>query len=275
MKSIKHSLFKISDFLLPSLTARKIYQVMSNPRIRKLRDFEEDILDRAEKQIIDFQNFKIQTYTWGNTEAPMAFLVHGWEGQAGNFGSLVAILLEAGYQVKAFDAPSHGHSSKGATNMSQFSKLVSQLLEQYRPNMVISHSFGSVTSVMALSENQDIPVEKWIMVTTPHDFKDRVNQIQDLVKVSDRTMSKVIQKVESDFGTTIDKMNMEYFSDKVGHVRETVIIHSRNDKILPIESARIANAQLKQSRLIELDDYGHYSILWSDELKEIIRAELN
>jgi pimeloyl-ACP methyl ester carboxylesterase len=63
---------------------------------------------------------------------------------------------------------------------------------------------------------------------------------------------------------------MEYFGDKVSHVKEIIIVHSKSDKIIPINSARIAHQNISHSELIELDNLGHYRILWSDELKEII-----
>ena len=263
MKTLQRLLFQLIDAVAPSLAAKRIYTFMSNPRIRKLRAFEEAVLDKAQKERIEFEDFEIQTYTWGGHHQEIAFLVHGWEGQAGNFGSIVEVLVDSGYQVKAFDAPAHGHSSKGTTSTSQFSKLVSQLLVQYHPKLVVSHSFGSVTSIMAMSEHVDVPVEKWILVTTPHNYKTWVYQIQRFTGVHDRTMSKVIEQIESEFGLSLHEMNMEFFGDKVKHIKDALIVHSKKDRVLSIESARLAHQYLPQSRLIELENHGHYSILWS------------
>ena len=274
MNSANKFAFKILDRVAPSLTANKIYNVMTHPRSRRLKELEEKILDSAYTRTIKFQGFDIATYTWGNYNEDIAFLVHGWEGHAANFGSIISVLVEAGYKVIAFDAPSHGRSSKGKTDMNQFSELVSILLKEHRPKLIVSHSFGSVTTVRAMAENQDIPIDLWIAVTTPHDFKNYIGQIQQKIGASEQTMTKVISRVESDFGTSLDNMNMQYFSNRIGHVQDVVIIHSKNDKILPIDSARITSGHIEQSRLIELEGYGHNSILWSKELKEILRSEL-
>ncbi|NNF35383.1 MAG: alpha/beta hydrolase [Saprospiraceae bacterium] len=248
---------------------------MSNPQIRKLRDHEEEVLDRSIKETIRFKKFDIQTYTWGNPDGKMVFLIHGWEGQAGNFAALIDILIDKGYYIKAFDAPSHGHSSIGKTSMFEFAELVTQLIEQFKPAIIVSHSFGSVTSLMAMSKNPDIPIEKWIVVTTPHNFKDKINDVKHFLGLSDKVIAKVKTLVEENTDLSIDEMNMTYFADKIGHIDEAIMIHSRKDKILPIDYARKANQAIKQSTLIELDNHGHYSILWSDELQEIIRNELN
>jgi pimeloyl-ACP methyl ester carboxylesterase len=264
------TIFKIADSLFPSIAAKQVYKVMSNPRIKKLRDFEEEILAKAAHERISFKKFEIQIYKWGNPNDKAIFMVHGWEGQAGNFGALVDILLAKKYYVVAFDAPSHGKSSKGKTNMFEFGELLKELFQKYKAQSIISHSFGSVMTLVALSARQNIPIDQWIMVTTPHNFKDRIEDVKKFIGFSDKTLKKVIYKLETETGYKVDNMNMEYFGDKVSHVKEIIIVHSKSDKIIPINSARIAHQNISHSELIELDNLGHYRILWSDELKEII-----
>ncbi|MFT5645655.1 MAG: putative alpha/beta hydrolase family esterase [Aureispira sp.] len=267
--------FKVMNILFPSILAKQVYQFMSNPRVKKLRAFEEKILDQAEQERIRFKTFDIQTYAWGNPKHKVALLVHGWEGQAGNFGAMIDILLAKNYYIIAFDGPSHGRSSKGNTNMFEFSELATVFLHKYKPTTIISHSFGSVTTMIAMSNNVDIPVKEWIAVTTPHDFKDRIEQISETLGVGTKTINKVVKMVESDMGVSIDSLNVKNYGSKIKHVENALIVHSKTDKVLPIESARIAHKEISQSQLIELDNLGHYSILWSDELKEIVINRLN
>ena len=113
--SVQKTVFGLLDRYFPSFTAKQVYQFMSNPQVHKLREFEKEALSTAKKEIITYKNFDIQTYTWGNPNDKTLFFVHGWEGQAGNFGALIDIILNKGYYIVAFDAPSHGSSSKGST----------------------------------------------------------------------------------------------------------------------------------------------------------------
>ncbi len=267
--------FKVMNALFPTVLAKQVYRFMSNPRVRKLRVFEEDILEKAAQEQIKFKEFDIQLYAWGDPKNEVALLVHGWEGQAGNFGGMVDILLAKNYYIIAFDGPAHGRSSKGSTNMFEFSELATVLLHKYKPTTIISHSFGSVTSMIAMSENLEIPIKQWLAVTIPHDFKDRINQVSETLGVGAKTINKVIKIVESDMGASIDTLNMKNYGPKLKHVKKALIVHSKTDKILPIESARIAHKEIIQSELIELDNLGHYSILWSDELKTIMTNQLN
>jgi predicted alpha/beta hydrolase family esterase len=85
---------------------------------------------------------------------------------------------------------------------------------------------------------------------------------------------KLISKIEVDVDESIENLNMANYCKKLSNVEKAVIIHSKSDKILPIEGAREVNKSFKQSKIIELDDLGHYSILWSENLKSTLRNEL-
>ncbi len=259
------------DTVAPSLAAKQVYRVMSNPRVKKLRAFENEVLDQATRAIIKYGKFNIQTYAWGKPSERTALLVHGWEGQAGNFGGIVPLLLEKGYQVISFDAPSHGYSSKGSTNMFEYIGLVSQLIGEHKPQFVLSHSFGSIATAVALTENQHLNIEQWILVTSPFSFRERLEGVRQMVNVTDKTISRLIEQIESDTNQLVDDLSMERYCAQIDNVGQIRIVHSVDDKILPIETSRQVHAQLPKAEMIELKELGHYRILWSDQLKEIIR----
>ena len=266
--------FKLLDRFFPNLAAKKVHQLMSKPRVRKLRAFEEEILDRSEKEVMLFKSFEIQTYRWGRASDPAVLVVHGWEGQAGNFGGLVDPLLEKGYRVIAYDAPSHGHSSKGKMNMFIIADLVEILAKKYQPKAIISHSFGSVISAMLLKENPSIAVQNWIMVTTPHKYLHYLENMSHFLELSEGTFNKLIKLVEQELDTDIHDMDMAIYCAQLENVASATIIHSKADKIIPIKSARVVHEGFPQSELVELEKLGHYSILWSDQLKAKVGAVL-
>ena len=54
----------------------------------------------------------------------------------------------------------------------------------------------------------------------------------------------------------------------------SLIVHSKDDKVLPIRDAERTSQELKGSELLTLDRLWHYSIIWSDELKKIIAKKI-
>ena len=58
---------------------------------------------------------QIRAYGWRlDTGRPRVLLAHGWAGHGLQFAAMVAPLLEAGYEVVAFDQVAHGASSGAA-----------------------------------------------------------------------------------------------------------------------------------------------------------------
>lgn len=262
--------FKILDRISPKLAAHKMYTVMTNPRVRKLRDFEEHVLNEAERKCIPFKGFEIQTYRWGNPGDKTALMVHGWEGQAGNFGSIIPELVNQGFQVVAYDAPAHGRSSKGKTNMFDIPDLTGSLLAEYQPELIISHSFGSVITAMSLRKHPEVQVKDWIMITTPYIYINYIKGVTKYFGLSQKTFQKLIELVEVNLGEPIENLNMASYCSSLENIERATIIHSIKDKVIPIDSARQTNAGFEKSKLIELDGLGHYGILWSDQTKKIV-----
>ncbi len=267
-------IFKIIDKIAPSLSARMAYRYMSNPRVRKLRDIEEVILQEAKQDRVLFRDFKIQRYSWGLEERPVVLLVHGWEGQAGNFAALISLLTEKGYLVIAYDGPSHGRSSKRSTNMFEYADFISEKIKEHKPAIIISHSFGTITTLLALTRNSQFKLDQWIIVTTPFSFKDRIEQIMEQLGLTDRTLRRLTNLLEKDTEYSVEELNVATSAIKLTNLGHCTIIHSEHDKVIPIDDARKVHQHIAQSELVELKNLGHYRILWSDELKEIIEKKI-
>ena len=267
--------FSFLDKIAPQYAASRVFHVLSNPRQKKLRDFENEILDKSEKNIIPFRNFNIQIYRWAKGNKRKALCVHGWEGQAGNFGAIVELLTSLEFEVVAVDAPAHGYSSKGDTNMFEYIDLITQIAIEESPEIIISHSFGSVVTAGTLRRNPNIKIEDWIMITTPHNFRERIQSVSDALNVTDRTISRLIKMIENSTGEHIDDLNMSEFTKDLPNLGKALIVHSKHDKILPIETSKRVHATLEKSEFVELEKLGHYKILWSDEVLDILKNRLS
>jgi len=250
------------------------YKFMSNPRTRKLKDSEEKILSKSIMEKIEYKNFQIQKYRWGKQNHKTALLIHGWEGQAGNFAAIIDVLVQQNYSVVAFDAPAHGKSSTSETNMFEFADFLESQFTNLNPHLIISHSFGSVNTATIFRNNPEFNLDMWIMVTTPHRFLTHVNEISNHFGIKNKAYTELIKLIQNDTNENINQLDMAAYCKELSNVRSAIIVHSKDDKVLPVEGAReVANSFVK-SKLIELDNLGHYSILWSDELNKIISQNI-
>src|SRR5260370_41180864 len=126
------------------------------PPLRNLKR-EEAILERAEvtrlKIVPGTENDieEVAVYRWGKTDRRI-LLVHGWGGRAAQFFALIPRLLEAGFEVIAFDAPAHGASSGSFASGPAFAR-AAQNIAGDAVHGIIAHSLGAAGSAIALADS--------------------------------------------------------------------------------------------------------------------------
>ncbi|MGH1365953.1 MAG: alpha/beta fold hydrolase [Calditrichia bacterium] len=255
-------LIRILSVLLPGFTVKLAYKSLTSPQVRKLRERELAVLDKAKRETLPFKDFDIQLYEW--TGGPdTVLLVHGWEGQAGNFSDLVERLLEKNYTVIAFDGPSHGFSSGGKTSLFEFTELVSDLLARYKMNKIISHSFGGVATAFALHSNPDIEIEKYCLLTTPDRFLDRIEDVAKQVGITENVKQRLIKRLEEETGIPAASMNVSDYL-KTANVKQALIIHDKDDQVIPIEISRHIQQGWPVCDIDEVEGTGHFRMLRTD-----------
>ena len=217
------------------------------------------MLNKAKQTEFPFEDFIIQTYRWG-TGSKTVLLVHGWEGQAGNFADLIKVLIADDYTVYAFDGPGHGASSKGKTSLFKFSKLVGALICKYAIKKIVSHSFGGVATTVFLGNSPEIVIDRYVLFTTPNRFENRIEFVAEMVGVSDRVTKKLIKKIEQEEGIIVSEMNVAEYAVK-SQVKKALILHDTNDRVLSVEQSKEVNALWEEATLEEVTGTGHYRIL--------------
>lgn len=260
--------------LAPGRAVNLLYRLMSNPRVRKPRGVEEEVLATATQADVPFGEHALRRYEWGRGRPRRALLVHGWEGRAGNFAGLVPLLVARGYHVLTYDAPAHGKSSQGRTYMFEFGEFLTGVLREFEPEVILSHSFGSVNTAVALQPIPDTPLELWVMVTTPHRFRTRFEELVALFGILPRVQARLLTRIEAEVQQPIDALDLAQYAAAFTAIDRVVIAHPVHDRILSIAGARVVHAALPQSTLHELEGVGHYSILWSEQLESIVSEAL-
>ena len=258
---MKKRLIFLASSLFPSLFARIAYEKLTHPQVHKLRDHELTTLDKANQSEYDYGGFKIKTYAWNENGSKEALLlIHGWEGQAGNFSDLVEELIKADYRIYSFDGPSHGFSSKGPTSLFEFIELVDVFIQKFEVKNLISHSFGGVATSYVLSANQALNIDKYLLFTTPDKFSQRIDSVAENVGVSPKVKRKLIARLEKELNMKVPDLNVSEWVKSV-KVKEALILHDKNDKVLPIEQSLNVHRNWKNSKFETVEGTGHFRIL--------------
>ena len=264
---------KTASKLFPNSVASFAYNKLTNPQVLKLRENELETLNKADKSILQFQGFKIQLYEWKGGEKNV-LLIHGWEGQAGNFSDLIKALLKDGYTVYAFDGPSHGFSSKGKTSLFEFTELVGELIRKFKVKKLVSHSFGGVATTFALYSNPELKIENYVLLTTPDKFLERVNDVSEMVGITDRVKSMLIERIQEETGLDPSSMNVSDFVKRI-KVQKSLILHDKHDKVIPISRALNVHKNWPNSGFVSVENTGHFRILRTPSVIEKVLSALN
>ncbi|NJK83035.1 MAG: alpha/beta hydrolase [Saprospiraceae bacterium] len=201
-------------------------------------------------------------------------LIHGWEGQAGNFADLVQKLLEQDYTVYAFDAPSHGFSSKGKTSLFEFTELVGILIQKYKVKKLVSHSFGGVATTYALFNDKNLKIDKYVLLTTPDKFIERINDVAEQVGITEKVKEKLVKRLEKETKLDVKKLNVSEFVKEI-NVSSALIIHDTKDTVIPIGRSKNVQANWQNCTFAEIQGTGHFRILRTESVIEKTLAFLN
>ncbi|MGD1946139.1 MAG: alpha/beta fold hydrolase [Croceivirga sp.] len=261
-------LIKIASTLFPKRIAAYAYKQLTNPQVRKLRQNELATLHKAEKETYPFKGFDIQLYHWRGSEKKI-FLIHGWEGQAGNFSDLIEELLLNDYTIYAFDGPSHGYSSKGRTSLFEFTELVGVLIERFQVKHLISHSFGGVATTYALFDNKHLKIDTYILLTTPDKFIERIDDVSKSVGITAKVKTLLIKRLEKEVNMDITTLNVSDFVKSI-NVKKSLIIHDTNDKVLPISRSLNVHKNWSVSTFKEITGTGHFRILRTKKVIDMV-----
>ncbi|OLF15446.1 alpha/beta fold hydrolase [Actinophytocola xanthii] len=99
---------------------------------------------------------RVHGRTWGS--GPAVYLVHGWGGIGSQLRTYLEPLLDAGYRVVTYDAPSHGASDPGRLGpgracIPEMAEAFAAVVEAHGPaHAVIAHSLGCNAAFLALTE---------------------------------------------------------------------------------------------------------------------------
>lgn len=271
---MRKQVIKFLSHLSPKVVTNLAYKTMVTPQIQKLRPHEMVMLDKAEQTTIQFAGFDIQLYEWGKENDKRILLIHGWEGQAGNFTDLIPKLVEEGYHVIAFDAPSHGFSSKGKTSLFEFSDLVGEMIERYDCEYLVSHSFGGVATTYALYNNQNLKIKKYVLLTTPDKLTQRIDSVAEMVGITSKVKRMLTKRLENEMAIEVKDANVSSFVKKV-NVNQSLIIHDKNDRVIPLFQSKNVYENWENCAFKEIEGTGHFRILRTESVLDDVVEFLN
>lgn len=253
--------FRSVGQVLPSMAGALAYKLWFATRRFPTPRREIKWKESARTYTLPHQYGPLMLYAWGEDKpnAPTIVLLHGWNGRATQMGAFVEELLQAGFQVTAFDAPGHGLSPGNSTNILEVAAALQSVVDSLGTvDAVIAHSFGAMALTHALRHG--LKLRKAVCISSPADATMLVEHFCSSLHIPNRTRKNLLARFHRQFGENIwsrisSVENAQHLSIPV------LIVHDENDQDVEVShSKQIADAW-PGAQLMITQGLGHRRIL--------------
>jgi len=248
------SYFNILAAFSKKKAAEKAFALFCTPRKGRVRPEQQGFLKQAKSHRIKAADEELQTYHWqGDNETVL--LLHGWESNAFRWRNLISYLREENYNIVAFDAPAHGHSTGTILNVPLYTECTKAVIDFYNPKILIGHSVGGMNSLYNQEKYPNKEIEKIVTIGSPSRLKDIMMHYQQILKFNDHVLNGLDDYFNASFGFSIDEFSTSTFT---GHLQKKgLIIHDKEDSIAPFSASEQVHATWANSTFFKTKGFGH------------------
>ncbi len=246
--------FNVLVLFSKKIAAKKTFDVFVTVRKGKVLPQQHDYLEAAKNSILEACGHRLQTYLWPGKKE-MVLLVHGWESNSFRWRILIEKLHEADYNIVAFDAPGHGHSSGKYLYLPLYSDCIQKVIETYSPKHVIGHSFGGMAILLDEFNHQNTNVEKIVTIGSPSEFYELLAHYQKLVGFNNRVLNAFETHIIKRFGMSVRDFSSSRFVNN--NTKQGLLIHDELDMLAPFHASEKVHANWEGSTFIRTKGLGH------------------
>jgi len=264
--------YRTLSVLSPTLAGNEAFKMFQKVRKKEVRKREMIFFEKAKSFKIDHYPEEIHAYELGNPEGEIVIMLHGWDSNAGSLSKIAFEMADNGYRVFLMNLPGHAYAKAKSSNIFIAKNAFKAFLNHINPKtppICITHSFGSAMLTYGLSET-DIQVSKIVFLTSPNKIQDIFDDFKSLIGLGNKAFRVLCEKATTILGEDLKQLEI---AEKLAKVRfdDLLIIHDKNDKIIPFSNSEEINKKHQNSTLKSFENIGHYRMLWNDDvLSEIM-----
>lgn len=264
---------RLSSHIAPSLGGRLALNAFFATDRMRVRDDDWATHRAARRATIQVRGRDVATYQWG-TGTRAALLVHGWNGRASQFATLVRDLVGEGYRVVSFDAPAHGDTPGRRTDVRDWVTAMRMLSDADGPfHLVVGHSFGAFAALAALRDG--VEARRVVSIAGGGSVKAFHDQFVSNVGLPPAARRSFEAGFYRRMGLSREEAEVRYDSlaQPLPSQTELLIVHDRGDRGLDARNSETLHAaHPAQSRLLVTQGFGHNRVLSADLVLDAVLA---
>lgn len=255
----------IASRVAPGVARRWATHLFCTPPRHPHPPVEQDWIARGRPFEVTARRRRVAGWRWGEesdsreTRGRRVLLVHGWGGRGTQLHAFIQPLLDAGYEVVAFDAPAHGFSESRYASMLHFAQAIQAVAEAVGGvNGIIAHSLGGAATNLALSRGW-LKTDRVVTVAAPTDFDAYSRYFARQLNVTDRVRDAMQLHLETRLG--VPWRDLEGGRLAATQSTPALIVHDRGDREVPFSAAERIASHWPGAVLLPTEKLGHRRIL--------------
>lgn len=193
---------------------------------------------------------------------PIALLVHGWGGHAGQLRALAESLVQHGLRPVLLEMPAHGRSAGATSNLPQFARAidyaVSRLLQEgHTVRVLVGHSLGANAAAFAASRG--LPVERLVLLAPPASPREYTRYFAHVFGLSEKTRAAMQKRIEAREAVLMPQFEPASVGPRIRV--PTLVVHDQGDNINRYSDGQAFARAIRGAQLVPTEGLGHRKIL--------------
>jgi pimeloyl-ACP methyl ester carboxylesterase len=194
--------------------------------------------------------------------APVALLVHGWGGHAGQLRLLADALAQHGLRPVLLEMPAHGRSAGTSSNLPQFARAIEYAVgrlgqQGHDVRLLAAHSLGANAAAFAMARG--VPVQRLALLAPPASPREYTRYFAHVFGLSETTRAAMQKRIEAREAILMP----QFEPDSVGpRIRQpALVIHDRADSVNPFTDGQAFAHAIRGATLVATEGLGHRKML--------------
>lgn len=239
------------------MDAKAAFQLLTKPRRVAMTADETALLQSGTSRRVTMQSHDLAGWSWGET-GPRIMLVHGWESRGSHLGQFVKPLRAAGFQVWAFDAPSHGDSLETAASVVHHGRALLDIAQAHGPfDGVVAHSAGSPAALYAFRHG--MRVKSSVHIAGPASLERVVRRMAKAGALDVEGTEELLATMEAFIGHPLASMEAEELTS--GLLHPALLLHDPADPEVPYKETTLLARSWPSARIMSIEGTGHRRII--------------
>lgn len=253
IKSIGNAL-NATSLISSKYASKKALKLFASPRKGRYTDQQKRIIESAFFEEIKYKNFEIATYRWVG-KGKTVLLAHGWESNTSRWDYILKDLKAQDYNIISLDAPAHGRSDGKQFTAILYAEFINEVAKKFKPDVLIGHSVGGMASIFCMYKHQLPSIKNMVLLGAPAHFTGVFDRYKSMMGFNNRISNGLDSIVIERFGQPVAYFSAANFTESIE--AKGLIIHDKNDRIIPYEDAQLLASRYKNSKLISTSGFGH------------------